>query len=126
MDRSAPGLSPGLRELCRAEASPAVSLVARAMRDNPVHEAVFGAPPAHRERRLRRFFGRVMPLVLDRGVVIGAHHGNELLGLVGMLPPGACRITPVDALRIAPSLFTADLLSRILRIRRWQRVWRRN
>lgn len=124
MDESVPGLSSELRELCQTQTASAARLVARAMRDNPTHEAVFGTSPARRERRLIRFFGGVIPLILSKGTIIGTWDGDRLVGLLGILPPGTCRATLGDALRMAPALLTSNSAAGILRIRRWHRAWR--
>src|SRR6516225_6183269 len=49
-----------LRELDRIEQIAAAQLSARAMRDDPVHIAVFGTNPEHRLRQLTRFFATLL------------------------------------------------------------------
>ena len=49
-----------LRELDPTDQIAAAQLSARAMRDDPVHVAVFGTNPEHRLRQLTRFFATLL------------------------------------------------------------------
>ena len=68
----------------------AVDLLARAMRDTPIHVAALGDDPDKREKRLRRLFGTLFRTSATQRP-LGARVGDRLVGVTGMTPPHACR-----------------------------------
>ena len=70
----------------------AVALLARAMRDTPIHIAALGDDPDKREKRLRRLFGTLFKTSPSQRP-LGARVGDRLVGVTGMTPPHACRPT---------------------------------
>jgi hypothetical protein len=65
------------------ELGQAAALVARGMRDNPIHVAAFGEDADTRERRLGAVFGTALPLVSPKGALLGAYTGGTLVGVAG-------------------------------------------
>src|SRR5690606_28627021 len=68
----------------------AVAVLARGMRDNPIHVQAFGADAASRAHLLELMFSGIVGQQLDRGVVLGAYRGGRLAGVCGVMPPGGC------------------------------------
>ena len=73
-----------LRKLGRTEQIAAAQLSARAMRDDPVHIAVFGTNPEHRRRQLTRFFATLLRVL--QAPPFSLWEGNRLLGVAGGTP----------------------------------------
>lgn len=115
-----------IRQLSDRDLAAAAGVCARGMRDNPIHVQAFGADPLRRQRRLARFFAAVVPLVQRKGTLMGAYDGGVLIAVLGLLPPGACRPTRRDILRLLPSLLTSNSPAGLLRVRRWLSAWARN
>lgn len=103
----------------------AAGICARAMQDNPIHIQVFGALPVLRERRLRRFFPGLLAYVHRKGHLYGAFADGNLVGVLGMLPPGSCKPSPRDYLQLMPTLLTSNSPVGVLRLANWLRTWAR-
>jgi ribosomal protein S18 acetylase RimI-like enzyme len=116
----------GFRELSRTEIEPAVRLLARGMRDNPILVRAFGADPEKRQRRLSRYYAQVVPFTQPKGGFLGAFAGQRLVGVIGTLRPGCCRPRPLEVLRFVPSLLVNNTPAAALRVKRWQDAWIRN
>jgi len=114
------------RELSRKDIPPAVQLLARGMRDNPILVRTFGADPEKRQRRLSRYYAQVVPFTLPRGGFLGAFTNRALVGVIGTLQPGCCRPRLLEVLRFVPSLLANNTPAAALRIKRWQDAWTRN
>jgi ribosomal protein S18 acetylase RimI-like enzyme len=102
----------------------AAGVLARGMRDNPVHHAVFGPDPDRRVRVLQPMF-RTM-LGIWRHPVICARLDGELVGVVTPLPPGACRPPVGQGLRLAWPVLAGAGLARWSRAPRWLGAWYRH
>ena len=100
--------------------SAAVGVLSRGMRDNPIHQAVFGPDPTRRTRQLARLFDTL--LRVWGHPVVCARLDGVMVGVVGMLPPGACRSRPAEALRLAAPILTAGP-GDALRGLRWVADW---
>jgi ribosomal protein S18 acetylase RimI-like enzyme len=96
------------------------------MRDNPIHVKVFGMDPQQRERRSIRFFAKVVPLIQAKGTVLGAYGDGILIGIFGMVPPEVCRPTPMEVLRLLPTLLMSNSPAGVLLVRRWLNAWSSN
>jgi GNAT superfamily N-acetyltransferase len=99
-----------IRELAPGETSDAASLLARGMRDNPVHLQAYGPDATVRERALQRMFFSATERQLRSGIVLGAFRADKLVGVAGMMPPGHClsifagRLTALSALALGVGL----------------------
>lgn len=111
--------------LRREDISAAAVICARAMNDNPIHIRVFGAPPARRERRLRRFFPGLLSYVQRKGKLLGVFSGGRLAGVLGMLPPGDCKPGLRDFLQLMPALLTSNTPVGTVRLAVWLSTWAR-
>ncbi len=110
-----------IRALSHQELATAVHTCTRAMRDNPLHCAVFGLAPDRRERKLRGFFSAVLPWMQRRGTLLALE--GEPYGVIGVLPPGGCRPTPVETLRMLPTLSRRLTPLAAVRVARWLADW---
>jgi len=91
-----------VRGLEEADLPSAVGIVARGMRDNPLHIAAFGTDTEQRGQRLIRMFMVALPLILSKGVVLGAFDGDTLVGIAGMIAPGQCQPSLAEKLAVMP------------------------
>lgn len=115
-----------IRELATGETSDAASLLARGMRDNPVHLQAYGPDAAVRERALKRMFFSATEGQLTRGIVLGAYRADTVVGVAGMMPPGHClsifagRLTALSALALGVGLHSSR------RVMEWMDDWARS
>jgi GNAT superfamily N-acetyltransferase len=100
----------------------AVGVLSRGMRDNPIHQAVFGPDPARRMRLLAHLFDALLRVWSHP--VICARLDGVLVGVAGMLPPGTCRPRAAQALRLATPILAAGPAD-ALRGLRWTAAWAR-
>lgn len=115
---------PLIRELGPEHTAPVAVLLARAMADNPTHVAVFGTASSHERQRLERLFRAVARLVMARGCLLGAWQERELVGVLGMMRPRACRPGIPAWGRLAATLGPVPPMT-LWRLARWQYVWHR-
>jgi ribosomal protein S18 acetylase RimI-like enzyme len=114
-----------VRELNEADLPAAVGIVARGMRDNPLHIAALGSDANQRGKRLTGMFGVALPLVLSKGVVLGAFEAETLVGIAGMMAPGQCQPTSIEKLALAPRIIPALGFDAATRVRSWLDQWAR-
>lgn len=110
-----------MRDLQPAELPEAVVVVARGMRDNPLHVAAYGDDPDRRLRchtRLTRAFFAVFraqqPICATRDGII--------VGVTGAAPVGTCQATTAQRLRLLPSLVALGPRT-AARVVRWISLW---
>ena len=111
-------------ELTAADIPEAVEVLARGMRDNPLHVAAFGPDPARRLRLIRGVFRDVFA-TFDRQEPFGLRRDGALVAATGVAPPGTCRPSVRQSLRMAPTM--ARLGPRTAaRTARWMGEWARH
>ena len=111
-------------DLRPSEHAEAVEVLARGMRDNPIHVAAFGPDPAGRERALRRLFTGLFAH-MGPNEAIAARRDGAIVAVTGVLVEGACRPRPAQAMRMFPAV--AALGPRAAtRNARWVGVWRKH
>ena len=115
-----------IRQLRSDELSRAVQVIARGMRDNPLHIQAVGANPAARVVGLKRMFGNVLPVISRKGVLLGAFEEEELVGVTGMLSPRNCQPTPREMLTLIPKILTTVGARSFGRVARWMYEWRKH
>jgi ribosomal protein S18 acetylase RimI-like enzyme len=108
--------------LAAHEVPTAVGVLARGMRDNPIHIAALGADPNRRVRLLARMFTTLLA-TMDNRPLAGRRNG-ELIGVVGMAAWPACMPSAAQLLRFAPLVATYGPVT-ASRIARWLRAWSR-
>lgn len=112
-----------IRELGQRDLPSAVGIVARGMRDNPLHVAALGGDAELRGQRLIRMFTVGLPLIFSKGIVLGAFDGDTLAGIAGMVAPGQCQPSLTEKLTFMPRLVPAVGGGAFARVGRWMGVW---
>jgi ribosomal protein S18 acetylase RimI-like enzyme len=110
-----------VRDLRPGEVPQAVGVLARGMRDNPMHVAAYGTDPERRLRchaRLMRGLFRAFPAQQP----ICALRGDTLVGVTGVAPVGTCQPTVAQRVRLLPALVALGP-STALRVGRWTSAW---
>ncbi|MDQ2827934.1 MAG: GNAT family N-acetyltransferase [Chloroflexota bacterium] len=100
-------MSIDLRPLRREELTPAASVAARALRDNPINRAIFGDDPRRRLTGTEAAFRALLPVL--RRPPLGAYQGGTLVGIIGVAPPGTCVPSLPRQLRMLPPLLRHGL-----------------
>ena len=72
---------PAIRDLGSQEIAAAGEVAARAMRDNPLIVAALGQAAEHRLAGLRSVFTLSLPMILKKGMLVGAFQSNALVGV---------------------------------------------
>jgi GNAT superfamily N-acetyltransferase len=119
------GLPVELRCLEGLDLPAATGVVARGMRDNPGHIAIFGEDPSRRLWRLDRFFDVVLAWMHAEGEVVGAWHAGELVGVLGMPPQNSCFPSLARRARMGLSLLPGARPRELRRGARWMWEWER-
>jgi ribosomal protein S18 acetylase RimI-like enzyme len=111
-------------DLAQSGHEDAIGVLARGMRDNPLHVAAYGPDPDRREAvhgRLMRAFFRTAA----HNHPIGVWRDGTLVACTGVLVQGGCRPGAGQALRLLPTM--AGLGPRTAaRIATWIKVWRKH
>ena len=117
--RNLAGLEIGAADPSEMEA--VVGLISRGMRDNPTHIAALGEDPGRREERVRRIFGKVLP-VMGHSLILARHPDGTVLGVLGIAAPGRCQPSIEQRMRLTLGLLPLGprALSRSLR---WVGTW---
>ena len=95
------------------------------MRDNPLHQCVFGGDEARLEPLLAGAFARLLRRQMGNGLVLGAYDREALVGVAAMVAPGHCQPNLQDKLGMLVVLARGGALRRLPRIQRWLGSWRR-
>lgn len=110
-----------VRDLRPEEIPEAVGVLARGMRDNPLHVAAYGDDPERRlrshARLMRGLFG-----AFPAQQPICAIRSGTLVGVTGVAPVGTCQATAAQGLRLLPSLIALGPQS-AARVGRWISSW---
>ena len=114
-----------IRELGESDLPAAVGVVARGMRDNPLHVAALGTDANQRINRLTGMFTAALPLVLSKGILLGAFDEATLVGVAGMLAPGRCQPTLIEKLALAPRIVPGVGFDAAVKVRSWLDEWAR-
>lgn len=114
-----------IRELRESDLPAAVGVIARGMRDNPLHIAALGADTETRGVRLARMFTVALPVIHSKGIVLGAFDRDALVGIAGMIPPGRCQPSMKDKLTLLPRIVPAVGGGAFARVGQWTGAWAR-
>lgn len=99
------GIHLDLRPLVLGEVGQAANVLARGMRDNPLHVAALGQHPAARARALAGLFRGFLAMeVAEKGRVVGAFQNGTMVGVCGMMRPGCCQLAPLEKVTLLPKL----------------------
>jgi ribosomal protein S18 acetylase RimI-like enzyme len=116
---------PSVRELRNEEIGAAAAVLGRGMRDNPIHERVFGADPEHREVALRRLFSALLAQDQRKGAVLGAFTSDTLLGVCALVPPGRCQPVLRERMALLGALARNNSPGSVLAALLWSSCWAR-
>jgi ribosomal protein S18 acetylase RimI-like enzyme len=116
---TAPGVE--VTPMSSSDVPAAVGVLARGMRDNPIHVAAFGPDPERRERLLARMFG-TMWRHWDVEHALCARRDGEVVGVCGRLAPGKCRLTALQSIQAAPAILASGPRT-TTRTLRWVGAW---
>jgi ribosomal protein S18 acetylase RimI-like enzyme len=107
-----------------SEMETVVRVISRGMRDNPTHVAALGEDPGRREKRVRRIFSRVLP-VMGHSLLLARHPDGTVLGVLGMAAPGRCQANALQRMQLTFGLLPLGprALSRSLR---WVSTWEKH
>jgi ribosomal protein S18 acetylase RimI-like enzyme len=108
-------------DLPAADHAAAVGVLARGMRDNPLHVAAFGPDPERREIA----YGRLMRAFLRHArhnEPIAAYRDGTLVALAGALSQGGCRPDARQQLRLLPTVAGIGPRTAV-RMGRWMKTW---
>jgi len=98
-----------------------LGVLARGMRDNPMHIAAFGADADRRERVLARVFGLLFRLTPTQVPLVAVMDGT-IVGVTGVAPPGTCQQRSIKQLLGVPILLSLGPVT-LMRFARWVRAW---
>jgi GNAT superfamily N-acetyltransferase len=105
------------------EREAALGVLARGLRDNPIHVRVFGDDPAIREQRLSAMFGTLFTVMsLHEQMLVARDIAGRILAVCVMTPPNTAPPTQFQQMHIMPRLTAmgagADFLAT-----RWLKAW---
>lgn len=107
-----------------SEIEEVLDVLARGMRDNPLHVAAFGEDPAQRQRRFRALMAAAFSVLDLSHALVARREDGAVLGVCGMLPPGGCQPGLGQQLRMLPGMLS--LGPRVAgRVARWMGVWQK-
>ena len=115
----ADGLEVGSLE--RTRLAEAVAVLARGMRDNPVHVAAWGPDPERRRRIIERLFSALFRVMTAQQPLCVLREGR-VVAATGVAPAGTCQPTARQAAGMAPPLLAMGP-RRAARTARWIRTW---
>ena len=110
-----------MRDLRPADIPEAVGVLARGMRDNPLHVAAYGPDPDRRER----IHAQVCSFVLNKLKAqqpLVALDGGRIVAVAGAVPPGRCQPNPSESLQMLPALIGLGPRTGV-RVVRWTQTW---
>ncbi len=113
-----------IRDLRADETQSAVELLARGMRDNPLHVAAFGEDLELCRRSLTSMFAAMFRVFAAQRPICALDDG-PIVAVTGVAPAGACQPTALQRLRIMPTMFAMGP-RRGLRVAKWLDVWARH
>ena len=110
-----------VRDLQMREVPGAVGVLARGMRDNPLHVAAYGEDPERRLRCHARLMRGLFSTFPAQQPICASREG-VLVGVTGVAPPGTCQPSAGQRLRLLPC--TVALGPRTAaRLTRWISTW---
>jgi ribosomal protein S18 acetylase RimI-like enzyme len=110
-----------VRDLRGGELDEAVGVVARGMRDNPLHLAAYGADPDRRLRCHARLTRALFAVFTDQQPICALHDGR-IVGVTGAAPPGTCQPRAAQRMKLMPSLIGLGPRT-AARVGGWMNTW---
>jgi ribosomal protein S18 acetylase RimI-like enzyme len=110
-----------VRDLRPEEVPEAVGVLARGMRDNPVHVAAYGDDPEHRLRCHARLMRGVFRVFSAQQPICAIRDGT-LVGVTGVAPAGTCQPSATQRLRLLPGVVASGPRT-AARVSSWISSW---
>ena len=110
-----------VRDLRPQDVPAAVGVLARGMRDNPLHVAAYGNDAERRLRCHTRLMRGLFAALPTQEPICAVSNGT-LLGVTGVAPVGTCRPTTAQRLRLLPSVIALGLRT-AGRVGAWNSCW---
>lgn len=96
-------------------------MLARGMRDNPLHVAAYGEHAGKRLRRHARLMRGLLTTSTEQRPLCAVRE-SRLVGVTGVAPPGTCRPAPAQQLRLLPHMLALGPRT-ATRVLRWASKW---
>jgi GNAT superfamily N-acetyltransferase len=112
-----------VRDLDASELPAAAAVLARSMRDNPLHLAAIGPDPLHREKAFTGIFGTVLARMHEHGAVLGAFDDDLLVGAAAFTPPSHGELSPREKLALTTSVIRHAGIPALSRVLHWMGEW---
>jgi ribosomal protein S18 acetylase RimI-like enzyme len=96
-------------------------VLARGMRDNPIHVAALGPDPEQRVARLERMFGALLEMVAAQTPICAKRDG-AIVGVTGMALSPGCMPRTREQLRMMPKVLGLGPRA-TTRVMRWTGSW---
>jgi len=110
-----------VRDLRPEEIPEAVGVLARGMRDNPLHVAAYGDDPERRLRCHARLMRGMFRAFTAQRPICAIREGT-LVGVTGVAPAGTCQPTASQRLQLLPTMLALGPQT-ALRVGRWVSSW---
>ena len=108
-----------------SEIEEVLDVLARGMRDNPLHVAAFGEDSERRRRRFRGLMAAAFSIRNFSHTLVARREDGVIVGVCGMMPPGNCLPDFRQRLRLVPTLLSIGPRP-VGRTMRWLGVWERH
>jgi ribosomal protein S18 acetylase RimI-like enzyme len=102
-----------------------LDVLARGMRDNPLHVAAFGEDSECRRRRFRGLMAAAFSIRDFSHTLVARREDGVIVGVCGMMPPGNCLPDFRQRLRLLPTLLSIGPRA-VGRMMRWLGVWEKH
>lgn len=99
-----------------------LGVLARGMRDNPMHVVTFGDDPGIRQQRLRTLMSAAFDARDLSHTIVARDEDGTIVGVCGMMPPGGCRPNLGQQLLLLPTLLRIGPRPAV-RVTRWLGAW---
>lgn len=115
-----------IEEISANDVEEATGVLARGMRDNPLHIAAFGPDPERRVQCLQKQFEKVFSLTAN-DALIARDTAENVVGVLAMAPPGACvgAMSAGQKLRMLPVILPMGI-GTTRRVLEWMGSWEAN
>jgi len=110
-----------IRSLQPSERAEGISVLARGMRDNPLHVAAFGDDADERCAALTRQFSALFAVNTAQEPICAVRNG-VIVGMTGVAPPGHCQPTLGERLRLVPRILPLGP-SKLKKVGAWLTEW---
>jgi ribosomal protein S18 acetylase RimI-like enzyme len=108
-----------------SEIEEVLDVLARGMRDNPLHVAAFGEDPERRRRSLRGLMAAAFSIRDISHTLVARREDGVIVGVCGMMPPGNCLPDFRQRLQLLPTLLSIGPRA-VGRMMRWLGVWEKH